>query len=123
MKKLFFSLAALTFLLTACGGGDDEEGLTPTPEETASITIDSSIITNGVAFTAEGGEKSVSFTATTDWTLTMAATRGVSWCTASVGSGGKGSATVKFTTQANADYDDRSVAVTIKAGTASQTFT
>lgn len=97
---------------------------TPTPEETASITIDSSIITNGVAFDATAGEKSVSFSANKDWTLSVATpANGTVWCTPSATSGAKGDATVKFTVKENADYDDRSVSVTIKAGTASKTFT
>lgn len=117
-------------MLAGCSDGGSESPEkpnptpTPTPEETASITIDAGIITNGVAFEAKGGEKSVSFSANKDWTLSVATpANGTVWCTPSATSGAKGDATVKFTVKENADYDDRSVSVTIKAGTASKTFT
>ena len=106
----------------ACSDGNEQDDLGP--DKNPTITIDSSIITNGLAFAAEGSIKSVSFTTNTDWTLNIASTTGGStWCTASVASGKKGEASVEFTTLDNSDYDDRSVSVTIKAGTASQTFT
>ena len=106
----------------ACSDGNEQDDLSP--DKNPTITIDSSIITNGLAFAAEGSIKSVSFTTNTDWTLNIASTTGGStWCTASVTSGKKGEASVEFTTLDNSDYDDRSVSVTIKAGTASQTFT
>ena len=50
-------------------------------------------------------------------------TSGTTWCTASVTSGTKGSATVKFTVTENTEYENRSVSVTIKSGTATKTFT
>ena len=118
------------FMLAGCSDGGSESPEkpnptpTPTPEETASITIDSNIVTNGVAFEAKGGEKSVSFSSNKDWTLSIATpVNGTAWCTVSATSGAKGDATVKFTVKENAEYDDRSVSVTIKAGTASKTFT
>lgn len=130
MKRILFLLTGLLFMLASCSDGGSESPVkpnltpTPTPEETASITIDSSIITNGVAFDATAGEKSVSFSANKDWTLSVATpANGTVWCTPSATSGAKGDATVKFTVKENADYDDRSVSVTIKAGTASKTFT
>ena len=117
-------------MLAGCSDGGSESPEkpnptpTPTPEETASITIDSNIVTNGVAFEAKGGEKSVSFSSNKDWTLSIATpVNGTAWCIVSATSGAKGDATVKFTVKENAEYDDRSVSVTIKAGTASKTFT
>ena len=121
-------LVLITMLVSinfaACSDGNEEDDLKPNPGETSTITIDSNIITNGLVFAAEGSVKSVSFTTNADWTLNIASTTGGStWCTASVTSGKKGEASVEFTTLDNSDYDDRSVSVTIKAGTASQTFT
>lgn len=117
-------------MLAGCSDGGSESPEkpnptpTPTPDETASITIDSNIVTNGVAFEAKGGEKSVSFSSNKDWTLSIATpVNGTAWCTVSATSGAKGDATVKFTVKENAEYDDRSVSVTIIAGTASKTFT
>ena len=130
MKKILFLLTGLMFVLASCsdGGSDSPDNPTPqpnpTPEETASITIDSSITSNGVDFDAKGGEKTVSFSANKDWTLSVATpTNGTVWCTPSATNGVKGDATVKFIVKENSDYDDRSVSVTIKAGTASKTFT
>ena len=121
-----FALVATLLCLSACsGGGDDPVDPTPKPEVVKSeITIDSSIISNGLSFTNEQGEQSISFTTNESWTLSVAnTTSGATWCTASATSGTKGSASVKFTVTENTDYEDRSVSVTIKSGTASKTFT
>ena len=127
MKKVLFMLAMLTCIFASCsdGGSEDPVNPTPKPEETKyEITIDSSIISNGVSFDAKAGENSISFTTNANWTLTVASTTsGATWCKASASSGAKGSATVKFTVEENTDYEDRSVSVTIKAGTVSKTFT
>lgn len=112
--------------LSACSsGGDDPIEPTPKPEVIKSeITIDSSIISNGLSFSNVGGEQSISFTTNENWTLSIASTTsGVTWCTASTTSGSKGTANVKFTVTENTDYDNRSVSVTIKSGTATKTFT
>lgn len=110
--------------LVACSDGNSEEGLKPNPGEIPTITIDSNLFTNGLVFATGESEKCVSFTTNVDWTLSIASTSdGSTWCTASVTKGYKGESLVKFTATENIDYNDRSVAVTIKAGTASQTFT
>jgi len=130
MKKFLFLLTGLMCMLVSCGGGEDSPNEpTPTPNPTpnepaASITMNTNIPSGGLAFDVKGGEKSVDFTTNKDWTVTVAATTGgATWCTASPTSGKQGDATVKFTVKENTDYDDRSVSVTIKAGTASKTFT
>ena len=116
----------LTCIFTSCsdGGSDDPVNPTPKPDEVkAEITLDSTIESNGMSFGASAGDNSVSFTTSTNWTLTVSSTTsGTTWCTASATSGSKGSATVKFTVTENTEYDDRSVSVTVKAGTASKTF-
>ena len=127
MKKALFMLAMLTCILAGCSGGGNDEPINPTPkpeEVKAEITIDSSIVSNGLSFGVASGEQIVSFSANTNWTLSVASTTsGATWCKASATSGSKGNATVKFTIDENTSYDDRSVSVTIKAGTASKTFT
>ena len=127
MKKVWFILAVLMCILASCSDGGSETPVTPNqkPGTSASeITIDSTILSGGLAFEASQGEKSITFSASSDWSLSIAETRsGTVWCTASPTSGGKGTASVKFTTAENTEPDDRSVAVTIKAGTASTTFT
>lgn len=125
-KKVLFMLAMLTCIFASCsdGGSDDPVNPTPKPEEVkAEITLDSTIESNGLSFGASAGDNSVSFTTNTNWTLSVSSTTsGTTWCTASATSGSKGSATVKFTVTENTEYDDRSVSVTVKAGTASKTF-
>ena len=126
MKKLWFFLAMFVCVLASCSdGGNDDPNPTPRPEEVKTeITIDSGIVTNGLSFSTAGGDQSVSFSVNANWTLSVASTtRGSTWCTASATSGSKGTANVKFTVTENTDYDDRSVSVTIKAGTVSKTFT
>ena len=85
-----FALFAILMCLSACsGGGDDPIEPTPKPEVTKSeITIDSSIISNGLSFSNVGGDQSISFTTNENWTLSVASTTsGTTWCTASVTSG------------------------------------
>ncbi len=120
-------LLAISLCLSACGEIENpiEPTPDPKPEEVKSeITIDADITTNGLSFTSDKGEKSISFTTNEDWTLSIAATpSGDAWCSASTTSGTKGNANVKFSVTENTSYDDRSVSVTIKSGTASKTFT
>ena len=121
-------LAICICLWTSCSDGGSEEPANPNPKPeevvTPEITISSDILTNGLTFNTTQGEKSVSFSTNVDWTLSIASTTGgSSWCKASATNGSKGSANVKFTVDEHTDYDDRSVSVTIKAGTASKTFT
>jgi len=114
-------------IFASCSDGGGEEPITPTPkpeEVKTEITIDSGIISNGLSFSSAEGEQSVSFSVNADWTLSIASTTsGTTWCKASAISGSKGTANVKFTVSENTDYEDRSVSVTIKAGTVSKTFT
>lgn len=120
------AIFAILLCLSACsGGGDDPIEPTPKPEVIKSeITIDSNIINNGLSFSNAKGEQSISFSTNENWTLSVASTRsGATWCTASATSGSKGNASVKFSVTENTDYDNRSVSVTIKSGTASKTFT
>ena len=127
MKKAIFMLAMLTCILASCsdGGSDNPVDPTPKPEEVkAEITIDSNLVSNGLSFGVASGEQTVSFSANTNWTLSVASTTsGATWCKASATSGSKGTANVKFSVDENTGYDDRSVSVTIKAGSVSKTFT
>ena len=120
-------LLAISLCLSTCGEIENpiEPTPDPKPEEVKSeITIDADIITNGLSFTSATGEKSISFTTNEDWTLSIATTQnGDAWCSASTTSGTKGNVNVKFSVTENISYDDRSVSVTIKSGTASKTFT
>ena len=120
-------LAMMVCVFASCsdGGSDNPVEPTPKPEEVKTeITIDSGIVSNGLSFGVEGSEQSVSFSVNANWTLSVASTTsGATWCKASATSGSKGGANVKFTVDENTGYDDRSVSVTIKAGSVSKTFT
>jgi len=127
MKKVWLMLAMMVCVFASCsdGGSDNPVEPTPKPEEVKTeITIDSGIVSNGLSFGVEGSEQSVSFSVNANWTLSVASTTsGATWCKASATSGSKGAANVKFTVDENTGYDDRSVSVTIKAGSVSKTFT
>ena len=127
MKKVWFMLAMMVCILASCSDGGSENPIEPTPkpeEVKTEIIIDSSIISNGLSFSAAEGEQSISFSVNANWTLSIASTTsGITWCKASATSGSKGTANVKFTIGENTDYEDRSVSVTIKAGSVSKTFT
>ena len=119
-------MLAILLSLSACsGGGDDPVDPAPKPEVSKSeITMDATLVSNGLSFGSTEGDQTVSFTASENWTLSVASTlSGATWCKASATSGSKGTASVKFTVEANTGYEDRMVSVTIKSGTASKTFT
>ena len=129
MKTLkFFGLCTLLLCIVACSKSNESEEPTPTPTPTPpsnapTITIDNSILTNGLSFTDVAADNSITFTTDADWTLSVAETRAVDWCIPSATSGVKGTATVKITVTENTGYDNRKAAVTIKAGSTSKTFT
>ena len=120
-----FAMMVCVFASCSDGGNENPVNPSPEPEEIKTeITIDSGIVSNGLSFGASESEQSVSFSANANWTLSIASTTsGSTWCKASAISGNKGTANVKFAVAENTGYDDRSVSVTIKAGTASKTFT
>lgn len=124
----FTAIALLAISLGLSGCGEKEIPVEPTPdpkpeEVKSEIAIDDDLIQNGLTFSCEAGEKSISFTTNEDWTLSIAETSsGETWCTASATSGTKGQANVKFSVSENPSYDDRSVSVTIKSGDATKTF-
>ena len=125
MFKVLFVFIGLLSMLSACSGGDDSpEPPAPDPiPEADYIHLDSSIMSNGLVFDASGGEKTISFSTNKEWVLSIAPTAGGStWCSTSGISAGTGVSTVTFIAAENTGYDDRSVSVTIKAGTASVTF-
>ena len=128
IKNVFFLLVMFTCIFASCSDGGSEEPVTPPTQKpevnnTPTITIDPTIQSSGLSFDTSVSEKSITFSTTSDWTLSIAETRsGTEWCTASPTSGGKGTATVKFKTTENTESEDRTVAVTIKAGADSKTF-
>ena len=105
--RLIFML--LLFCLVACSKVDSDikkPSTTPTPNA-PTINIENDIIINGLSFSAEEGEESITVSTDADWTLSIAQTRNIDWCTSSVTSGKKGTATVYFSVKENTGYDNR----------------
>ena len=123
MKALTVMLASL-FMFGCIGcssGGSDEPAPTPKPEEQPKIEIPSSQANPVIA--QEGGQSTLSFTTTANWTASVASTRAAGWCTVSPTSGSAGSVTLTITTTANDTYDERNATITLKAGSTSKSFT
>lgn len=135
MKKkhlLFLLLFIGIMTATGCSSGGKEEIPEPTPtptpkpdpkpdEPTPEITLSTDIANNGLTFSNEGGTQTVSFSTNMDWTITQ--TEGSTWCTPSATQGTKGNASITWTVSANEQTDDRKTTITIKASTASKSFT
>ncbi|MBQ8442797.1 MAG: BACON domain-containing protein [Bacteroides sp.] len=124
-KHLLFLLLLIGLSATAgCSSGGGEEIPEPAPKPVTptvpEITINSDITTNGLTFSNEGGTQTISFSTNVDWTLSI--TDAASWCTPSVTQGTKGNASVTFTVTKNEQTEDRKGNVTIKASTASKSF-
>ncbi len=125
MKTRFFAkclILALALPMMSCGGGDEEtDSPNPTPPKPeASITITGEAA-SGLNFTAEGGSKSITFTATADWSVAVSSTGSEQWCTVSPLSGTSSQTSVSVTVGPNAGYDDRSVSVNFTCGTQRKT--
>ena len=65
----------------------------------------------------QGGTAFVTFTATGNWTASIANTRADSWISINPISGGKGEAQIAITTQANETFDERNATIHLKCGT------
>ena len=85
--------------LAGCSSSDDEL-------EGDQITFPQSGIPS-LVFSDKGGVEEVSFTATSDWNISVATTRTGTWYSVSPTSGKAGKATVIITTQRNDTYDNR----------------
>lgn len=115
--KKWFLFAWLFALLglVSCGGSDDNGGGTePDPPITYSLKV-TSPSNKTLAFDAAGGNQSISFSASSSWSLSVASTGG-SWCSASATSGTSGNKSVTITVSENTGATERSSSVTIKCG-------
>ena len=125
MKNTWIGLLLFTMAFAmACSSGDEDvpepaPNPEPKPEPTPSITFASTADTKPV-FSQEGGEVTISFTATEDWTASVTNARADNWISVSPTSGGEGEATITITTTANDTYDERNATVTLKCGTATE---
>ena len=111
-----FSLIAIC--LISCS--DDKEG--GNTEITIEPLGDSyEYFYQGITFKSSAGSETIEFSCNGDWTLSVASTSGgVTWCTASAQSGRAGNNKVTVSVTENEGYDDRSVTLTLQAGTISK---
>ena len=70
-----------------------------------------------LVFSDKGDVEKVSFTATSDWNISVSATRAGAWYSVSPTSGKAGNATITITTQPNDTYDDREATIMLVCGT------
>ena len=109
------SLFAVLICLSACSTDDSIES--------EGIILDSDIANYGLYFSNEKNEKSITFSTSENWTLSIEeASRGVNWCKISAESGRKGTSTVTFTVEENPSFYVRNAFVTIKSGIITKKF-
>ena len=77
---------------------------------------------SAMAVDAEGGSVTISFTASSDWTVSPSNDR-ASWLSIDPSSGPAGSATVKVTVDPNETPDERSATLRVKSGSATASVT
>lgn len=96
--------------LYSCSDSDNEEPAVQTATLTCSVS--------SLDFTHEGGSLSFTLETNMDWTARVASTAGGAvWCTLSSESGQAGKHTIRVDVTGNDGTDDRSVSITIQAGT------
>ena len=108
-------------VLTSCGSDNDknEPDIPDTPAESPIEDFNQ----GNMNFTEEAGDQTFTFTANASWSVSVAETSGgIAWCTVSPAKGEAGEQIVTVKVSANDTYDDRSVTLTLKAGTETETF-
>ena len=108
MKKILLLLASVAVLYSCGNGEDNTDPVDPTPEETASLTVDATEI----AFVAEGESKTIKISTNKDWKVSTSA----DWLDLSPESGVAGEdVSVSVTASANTTENVRTATLTIKA--------
>ena len=123
MKYLTFPFLLLLLPLIGFGCSSEEK-------ETDSLILfsDSEIFfEQGIDFAATSGTRNLSFSSGRPWRISLTTDtdtrRAADWCTVSPSSGTAGDASVTISIQENADYDSRSVKLTLVAGGIEKSFT
>ena len=125
--------STLALLLAACGdplsggggnggggngaGGNGGGGTTPAPEITFGQDVD---VAPQVA--AAGGEMTVSFKATADWTAGVTETKAIDWITVQPTGGKAGDVKVTITVKPNEGSEKRAASVVLKSGDVQKTI-
>lgn len=118
LLKLSLCISLLCMFFTSCSKEDGK-----ILNQSENVVEDFSQEGNMI-FTDNAGEQTFSFTTSMPWTIKVASTRneGATWCSVVPTSGEAGTHIVKITTLPNESYDDRSVTITLNAGTESKSF-
>ena len=99
-------------------GGNGGGGTTPAPEITFGQDVD---VAPQVA--ADGGEMTVSFKATADWTAGVTETKAIDWITVQPTGGKAGDVKVTITVKPNEGSEKRAASVVLKSGEVQKTIT
>ena len=123
MKYLTFPFLLLLLPLIGFGCSSEEK-------ETDSLILSSDseiFVEQGIDFAATSGTRNLSFSSGRPWRISLTTDtdtrRATDWCTVSPSSGTAGDASVTISVQENADYDSRSVKLTLVAGGIEKSFT
>lgn len=106
-------------ILYACEELAKDQNLEPDPIPPG-LTIPDSENLNPV-LPQSGGDASISFTATAEWSAALANDRAEGWLTISPSTGSAGESTITLSADANQSYDERNATVILKCGTATET--
>lgn len=119
MKALYLIVLSLLsmMLFTSCDKSEDilEEEKNP---DNPQIEMN----TSEVLFATDGGNNTISFNTTENWTAHIINSRADTWCTIYPTSGSADDATITVTTTPNDTPNDRTASIVIEAGTASKTI-
>ncbi len=116
------TLAAVFLCMVGCTPTEEE---TPDPDPTPPVpAAPIAFSVPDLSFGDGAGNNDFTITATEDWTITTSEVRATQWWKVQPTSGKKGqTVTVTVTTEANDTYDDRSVNITVKAGSNTKVMT
>lgn len=106
MRRLFPLFAALTIILSSCGGKEPSPKPDPVPDPTPDPTLELSAST--LSFKKEGGSEQVDVKSNIAWTATSDA----AWCKL-VSASGDGNGKLSISVDVNDAYDDRNAVVTV----------
>ena len=115
MRKIHF-LGLLIALLFGISCSDSDNNKPSNPVDAGKLTLPTETEKNPVLTTA-GGEYTISFEATADWTASFSNLRAVDWISVEPTSGSAGNNTVTVKATANETYDERGATLELRCGT------
>lgn len=109
-------VCCITNLLSGCS--KSTEGIEQAEKATELILSDDTEVyfSKGLVFASDGGEKMLSFTVDSEWSLDTSQSGGdINWCTVFPAKGTAGENMVMVKVETNTTYDDRSLVLTLNA--------